>query len=417
MKLADIIEITLANLLHQKIRSWLTILGIVIGVASIISLISISIGMQENVNKQTGALGANHITVTAGSERAGRMMGMMGGGGGPPPGGGFMQGDSDEVAITFQEAEELRSIPGISVIDAQLTDRSDITYDDMNISLSVVGTGPDALPEVLTSELEDGRYLSSSDRYSVVVGYSVAHEVFSDDEEEVNLLNKQIEIDGTSFKVVGVIEESGGMQGSDNDIYIPLETAKDFYGQDDNASQFIVVVEDGKDVDAVASEIEEELKDLHNLNEDEDADFSVITATSMQSAVSSISETITLFLGGIASISLIVGGIGVLNTMYMSVLEQTKTIGVLKALGAKDRDIINLFLVEAATLGFIGGAAGVGLSFFASIVLSMFNLPSVISPELVALGLFFSILVGIVAGVVPARNAARISPVECLRYE
>ncbi|MFZ5501391.1 MAG: ABC transporter permease, partial [Candidatus Micrarchaeota archaeon] len=342
MKLRDIMDITLANLLHQKVRSWLTILGIVIGVASIISLISISIGMQENVNAQTSAFGTNQITVTAGSQRAGQMGGMMGGGGGPPPGGGFTQSSSEDPVITFQEAEELRSLSGISAIDAQLTDRSDIVYEDKTISLSVIGTDPEALPEVLTVELEDGRYLSSSDRYSAVVGYSVAHEVFSDDEEEMNLLNKEIEIEDISFKVVGVLEESGGMQGSDNGIYIPIETAKDVFEQDNNVSQLIVVVKEGDDVDGVAAEIEGVLRSLHDLGDDEDPDFSVITATSMSSAVSSITETLTLFLGGIASISLIVGGIGVLNTMYMSVLEQTKTIGVLKALGAKDRDIINL---------------------------------------------------------------------------
>jgi putative ABC transport system permease protein len=416
MKLSDIVDITLTNLLHQKIRSWLTILGIVIGVASIISLISISIGMQENVSKQTGALGANQITVTPGSDRAGRMMAAMGGG--PPRGGSFSETGSDETAITFKEAEELASISGISALDAELSERSDVIYDSKNISLTVIGTDPDALPKVLTTGLEDGRYLSSSDRYSAVIGYRVAHEVFvdKDKEEELNLLNKQLEIGGIQFKVVGVIEESGGMQGSDDRIYIPLETAKDLFGQDENATSLVVVAEDGK-VDAVASAIEAKLKGLHDLDADEDADFSVITSASMQSAVSSITDTLTLFLGGIASISLIVGGIGVLNTMYMSVLEQTKTIGVLKALGARDRDIISLFLFEAATLGFIGGAVGVGLSFFGSIVLSLFSLPSVISPELVGMGLVFSIVVGIVAGIVPARNAAQISPVECLRYE
>lgn len=420
MKLADSIEIALTNIMHQKLRSWLTILGIVVGVAAIITLISISMGMQENITKQTSVLGANQITVTAGSQRAGRMMGMglAGGGGGPPPGAAFGGDDSETAAITFKEADELRSLSGVSVIDARLSESKDIVYKTKNTTLSVIGTDPDAFPETLSVELESGRILGVSDKYSAVIGYNVAHSVFDgEDDEEVDLLNNQIEIDGTAFKVVGILNESGGMAGSDNNVYIPIETAKELFGEDEDVSELVVVAKDGYDVDALASNITKELKSLHELSDDEDADFSVVTATTMQSAVSSITDTLTLFLGGIASISLIVGGIGVLNTMFMSVLEQTKTIGVFKALGAKDNDIIRLFLIEAATLGFIGGLAGVGLSFFASIVLSMFSLPSAITPELVAMGLFFSVIVGIVAGIVPARNAAQISPIEALRYE
>lgn len=177
-----------------------------------------------------------------------------------------------------------------------------------------------------------------------------------------------------------------------------------------------MVVREGHDVEEVADALEQELIYLHNL-ENDDPDFSVSTAASAQEAVSSIAETLGLFLGGIASISLIVGGIGVLNTMFMSVLEQTKTIGVFKALGTKDRDIITLFIFEAAILGLIGGVIGVLLSFFTSAIMESLGIPTLLTFELVALGLVFSVGVGIIAGVAPARNAAKISPVEALRYE
>lgn len=421
MKLTDSIEIAITNIMHQKLRSWLTILGIVVGVAAIITLISISMGMQENVAKQTSSLGADQITVTAGSQKAGRMMGMglAGGGGGPPPGGAFGQVSSEDAVITFDEADELRSVAGISAIDARLEERQTIVYKTKNSSLTVIGTDPDAFPDTLTVGLESGRMLGVSDNYVAVIGYSVAHDVFNGDDEddEVDMLGNQIEINDVAFKVVGILNESGGMGGGDSSVYIPIEAAQDLFGEDEAVSELVIIAKDGYDPDTVAEAVESRLKSLHGLSDDEDADFSVVTATTMQSAVSSITSTLTLFLGGIASISLIVGGIGVLNTMFMSVLEQTKTIGVFKALGAKDKDIIRLFLIEAATLGFIGGAAGVGLSFFASIILSMFNLPSSITIELVAVGLFFSVIVGIVAGIVPARNAAQISPIEALRYE
>ncbi|MEW6722837.1 MAG: ABC transporter permease [Candidatus Micrarchaeota archaeon] len=413
MKLEDSVEIALTNIAHQKLRSWLTILGIVIGVAAIITLISISVGLEQNVKAQTSAFGANQIIVSAGSQKAGRMMGFGPAGGGPPSGTAFGQ-DSGGAEITFKEAETLRSIPGISVLDAQLEGRSEVAFRTRNSSLSVIGTEPDSLPEIVNVGLEEGRFLSAGDKYSAVIGNNVAHGIFL---EEENMLNSQVDINGVAFKVVGILEESGGIQGSDSSLYIPIDTAKELFGEDEAVSRLVILSKENHDAEEVADDIGEELKELHGLSEDEDADFQITTAASVQSAVSSITDTLALFLGGIASISLIVGGIGVLNTMFMSVLEQTKTIGVFKALGAKDRDIIGLFLIEAATLGLIGGLAGIGLSFFSSIVLSMAGLPTVITFELVGAGLLFSVVVGIVAGIIPARNAAGISPIESLRYE
>ncbi|MFH2101414.1 MAG: ABC transporter permease [Candidatus Micrarchaeota archaeon] len=412
MKTEDMLDIALTNIRHQKLRSWLTILGIVIGVAAIISLISISLGMQAQITAQTSSLGSNLITISPGSERAARMPGagmMMGG---RPPGGSGKEEEGDEI-ITFREADILRTMPGVYKLDAQVQERMDISFMSENTSLTVIGTEPDSFADIIGSELEDGRYLSINDRYSAVVGYAVAHRVFQDDED---MLNKQIEIDGLAFRVVGILEESGGMGGSDSNIYIPQKTAREIFGSDDEVGQAIVYVREGHDVDEVAADLEEELLSLHNL-ENGEPDFSVTTAASVQSAVSSISDTLGLFLGGIASISLIVGGIGVLNTMFMSVLEQTKTIGVFKALGAKDRHIVALFLIEAGMLGLIGGALGIVLSLLASALLSSLDIPTLITFDLVALGLVFSVAVGIIAGVAPARNAARISPVEALKYE
>lgn len=418
MKFEDIFDIALTNIKHRSLRSWLTILGIIIGVASIITLISISVGMQQDISERTNSLGANMITISPGGGQAMRSgSGMFGGGGGGAPGG--MEGDKfgnseDSAVITFREADILRTLPGVYQLDARLQDQAEVSYKNENTTLTVIGTEPDAFQDTVGVELADGRYLNVNDKYSAVLGYRVATGTFTAESDE-DLLNKQIYIDDVAFRVVGYLQESGGM-GSDNSIYIPQETARDLFDEQEDVSTIIAVAREGHDVDDVAETIKEELLDLHGLEEDE-ADFQVSTATTVESTVSSITDTLGLFLGAIASISLIVGGIGVINTMFMSVMEQTKTIGILKSLGAKNKHIIYIFICEAAIIGFIGGFLGVVLSFVASFALQMFSIPTAITIELVALGLFFSVLVGVFAGVLPAKNAASISPVEALRYE
>jgi putative ABC transport system permease protein len=410
MKPDDIFDIALTNIRHRSLRSWLTILGIIIGVAAIISLISVSVGMEQNISERTSSLGANVITISPGGGHAMRGgPGMFGGGGGPP---GFGNDDDEEI-ITFREADVLRTLPGVYKLDAQLQDRAEVSYKNENTSLTITGTEPDSFEESVGVEIAEGRYLNINDKYSAVLGYRVATNTFT---EEEDLLNKQIYIDEVAFRVVGYLEESGSMGGSDSSIYIPQETARDLFDEDEEVTQIIVVAREGHDVDTVAETLENELLYLHGLEEDE-ADFQITTATTMEETVSSITETLGLFLGGIASISLLVGGIGVINTMFMSVMEQTKTIGIFKSIGAKNKHIIYIFICEAAILGFIGGFLGVVLSFIGSSVLQIFGIPTAITLELVALGLFFSVLVGIFAGVMPARNAASISPVEALRYE
>lgn len=416
MKPEDVFDIALTNIRHRHLRSWLTILGIVIGVAAIVSLISVSVGMQKDIESRTNAMGANIITVTPGGGQAQRTGGFMlsgGGGGMRPPGEG---GSGDDAVITFREADDLRTLPGVYKLDAQLSSRETVEYRNKNTSLTVVGTEPDSFADTVAVELQDGRYLNINDKYSAVVGYRVATQTFTGDDGSEDMMNQQIEINGVPFRVVGYLKESGGMGGSDSSVYIPQEAAKELFDEPENAGKIIIAAGEGHNVDEVAAQVMQELLYLHGVEADK-ADFQVTTAKTMQSAVSSIADTLGLFLGGIAAISLIVGGIGVVNTMFMSVMEQTKTIGVLKSLGAKNRDVMLIFVCEAVILGFVGGVMGVVLSFFGATLLGTFGLSTAITPELVGLGVLFSSVVGIVAGVVPARNAASISPVEALRYE
>ncbi len=418
MKLKDIFALAITNIQHRHLRSWLTILGIVIGVASIISLISISLGVSAEINSRISTLGTNIITISPGGQQSASLGGGFGGGAGPARGatgggggGGGFGVQTSQATLSFEEANVLRSLPGVYRLDARLSKREQVQYKERNATLSIVGTEPDAFPDDVGVNLTSGRYLSSSDQYAAVIGYNIANETFND----FSMINKQIKINGVPFRVVGILQQSG-LGSSDSTVYIPQRTAQTLFNQSTDASQIVVVVSPDHDTDTVASEIEDELIILHHVTATTE-DFTITTAATLQSTISSITDTLTLFLGGIASISLLVGGIGVANTMFMSVLEQTKDIGVFKSIGAKNRDIIYLFLCEAATIGFIGGALGVALSYAVSYILASLGIPSVLDPTLVIGGLVFSVLIGIVAGIAPARNAASIPPVEALKYE
>jgi putative ABC transport system permease protein len=404
MKNRELLGLAFNSLRYRSIRSWLAILGIVIGVASIISFISISYGMSAQIQNQLGGLGANIITISPGGIRGQRMEF------GPERIGG--QGSNSEAKITFSEADSLRSVAGVEELDARVQSRATVSYKDRNSSLTVVGTEASAFPESTATKILLGRALEPSDKSSAVVGFNVANATF-----DMEILDRQIKINGVSFRVVGVLNQSGAtFSGPDNNIFIPQKTAKSLFDQEESASSVVVVASQGSNPDTVAAALAEKLRELHGVSQD-NQDFQVTTATTMQSTISSVTSTIGIFLGGVASISLLVGGIGVANAMFTSVLEQTKYIGILKSLGAKRSEVMKLFLFESGLVGLVGGFLGVVLSFFGSSLLEGFGLPSKITPELVLLGLGFSILIGAVSGVVPARNAASVAPVEALRYE
>jgi putative ABC transport system permease protein len=409
MKLKDIFSIAMTNIRHRHLRSWLTILGIVIGVAAIISLIGVSMGVSAQISQRINTLGSNIITVSPGGQQAQR----IGGFGGGAPGGGRSEpfGGQTSSEITFREADQLRTIPGVYRLDARVQKRETVEYKNKNSSHTVIGTEPQAFKDSVGTDVLYGRFLSTNDQYSAVIGYDVANATFDD----FDILNKQIKIGGVPFRVVGILQKTGSFGGTDSAVFIPQTTAKNLFNQS-SVSQIVIVTSPDHDTDAVAADVEDELLTLHRLTPDE-KDFQVMTASTVQSAVSGITDTLAIFLGGIASISLIVGGIGVANTMFMSVLEQTKDIGVFKSLGAKNRDVTYLFLCEAGIIGFVGGFLGVALSFVVSGILGAVGVPTATSPELIIGGLLFSVVIGIVAGLSPARNAASIPPIEALRYE
>lgn len=427
MKFNDIIKLSTNNLSQRGLRSWLTILGIVIGVAAVVAILSIGSGMQQAISTQLGGLGADIVTISRGFSRA---FGMGFGGGVRQT---TDQSQSQSQNLTERDIQIIKSVPGVKSVNGIVSGRADVSYLAESASVSVQGVDPLAWKEMTTSELESGRYLTQSDGNVVVIGNGVANDIF----KQPLLINTQISIEGKSFKIVGILKESGGfagIAGDDNTVFMPIVAARTIV-EDMGMNQFSsiqVKVTDSESVDEVVESIEQKLMLSRHVTEDTQ-DFTIISAQAIQETISSVLGTLNLFLGGIAAVSLIVGAIGIANTMFMSVMERTRQIGTLKALGTTNFEVMKLFLFESAMIGLIGGLIGIFLGFIASGVISELGIRmmgtgagvrgmggggiTVITPELVLFAIGFSVFIGIASGLLPARRAASLQPVEALRYE
>jgi putative ABC transport system permease protein len=423
MKLNDIIKLSMNSLSHRGLRSWLTILGIVIGVAAVVSIISIGSGTRQAITSQLGGLGADIITISPGIERA------FGGG----FGGGF-EGRSQATTITQnltnRDIQIIKSVSGVQFVNGIISQRSDITYLGQSASVSVQGVDPLAWREMTTSELESGRYLTPSDENVIIIGNGVAQDMF----KKPLLINTQINIEGKMFSVVGILKASGGFGGggTDNTIFMPINAARTIITniRVNQFSSIQIKVADPGLVNEITNITEERL--LLSRHETENTrDFTITSAQQIQTTISSVMGTLNLFLTGIAAISLLVGAIGIANTMFMSVMERTRQIGTLKALGSTNFEIMKLFLLESAMIGFMGGLIGVFLGFIAAGTISELGVRiagiggrggvggnlAVITPDLVLFSIGFSVFIGAISGLIPARRAASLQPVEALRYE
>jgi len=404
-------------LLHSKLRSWLTILGIVIGIAAVVSIVSISQGAQQQMEEKLGGLGADVLIVSPGASLA---KGSEGGfrikGGAPPQ--GSSSPEDEQKNLTAKDILVLKNIDNVLYVMGQVSGKGDLKYVSKTASLSITGVDAFVWEDITTDSIETGRFLTIGDSYSVILGGDVVERTFEDGIP----LNSKVTIEGKSFKVVGILESGSG-------VYMPISVARVILEDvgNDEFDSISVKIKDIDIVDDTVALIEKKLMFLRGILDEKKKDFSVSNPSAMQETMQETMNTMGLFLGAIAAISLLVGGIGIANTMFTSVMEKTKDIGIMKAIGAQNKDILLIFLFNSGLIGFVGGLGGVILGVFGSGLISslvsseggmtrMFG-NTAITPELLIGALLFSIIVGMIAGAIPAYRASKLNPVDALRYD
>ncbi|VVC02120.1 MacB-like periplasmic core domain protein [uncultured archaeon] len=409
MRLADIVMYSLKSLKHRQMRSWLTILGIVIGIGAVISLLTIGQGFNDEVNRQLGALGSNTVFITPNSESQGAAA-------------AFSAGFSPSAGKLFdKDAERVKRVPEVDVVARLMTGRATVEYKDKKLTASITGIEPGVFEKTTAVKMASGRFLQENDRRSVVIGDSIAYDTFGT--RNTVGVNSYLTINGVKYRVIGIMEKSGGGFGAssraDSGIYMPFTDARELFRSTvapHEVAAMVLTLREGSDMAEAVAKIKNELDASHKVKPDA-RDYSVIDPASIQAAVSSVLSMITAFLGAIAGISLLVGGLAIASSMFTSVIERTHEIGVLKAVGATSSDILKIFVFEAGAVGGIGGAIGVALGMGVVYIASQFGIPLAVNPLLILFGILFAVVIGLVSGFVPAKNAADLAPVDALRYD
>jgi putative ABC transport system permease protein len=398
MRLSTCFKLALNILIHSKLRSWLTIIGIVIGVGSVVTIMALSDSMSAEMEGQFADMDLTTIQVTPGYTKA---------------------SSGGDAELTDRDIRAMKLIENIDYIYGQVYGRDmDVYFMGETAELSVTGVDSQVWQYTVTYDMESGRLLEAADNNVVVIGYGVAHQIF---DQEIGL-NRALTIEGKNFRVVGVLDEGE----SDNSIIMPIDSAVDIIddAEEDVYDTIIVKASDTKHVETIVNTIEEKLMISRHIANEDDRDFSVSYSLSMADTATEIMDSITMFLGAIAGVSLLVGSVGIANTMFTSVMERTKDIGTMKAIGAKNRDIMMIFLINSALVGFVGGVLGILLSFVLTALMPMLGISMMrssmgmaVAPDLIGMGIGIAVFVGIISGVVPAYNASRMKPVDALRYE
>jgi putative ABC transport system permease protein len=402
------LRIAVRALRTNKMRSFLTMLGIIIGIAAVIAMIAIGTGASKIISEQIASIGSNILLILPGSVTSG----------------GLRMGSGSTPTLTFDDAKAIMAeCPAVALAAPVVRGGAQVVYGNLNWSTMVMGITPQYLL-VRDWPVVSGRSLSQSDvegaTKNCLIGKTVAENLFGAEDP----LGKVIRIKKVPFTVIGLLDRKGqSPQGSDQDdiIYVPLTTGqrKLFGSQFPNSVGSIMVqAKSEQDLDRAEEQINSLLNQRHHIGPSRDVDFTVRNLTEILGVAEQSSKAMSLLLGAVASISLLVGGIGIMNIMLVSVTERTREIGIRMAIGAKERDILMQFLTEAVLLTFIGGIIGMAVGVIgAKLVSTFFDWPTLISLQAIAMAIGFSGAVGIFFGFYPARKAASLNPIEALRYE
>lgn len=388
MNLIGTARLALNRIWSTKVRSLLTMLGVVIGVAAIVALTSIVDGASQGINKSLATLGTNQLNITA----------------------------IAPDALTEQDAQALAALDSVALMFTQSQNEGTIATEQNRVKARLVGVSAEYF-DAVKPEIALGSYLSKNPvargSRDVVFGADAANDLGL----KASMLGKTVKLNGQDFRLVGVLDDQAGF-GTSGRVYVSLDSARKIFSQYPYVSSIVVQAKTPESVDSLQLAADRLLRERYGLAEQTDARYTITNQASLLSAVGSITDTLGLLLTGIAAISLLVGGIGIMNIMLVSVRERTREIGVRRAIGAKQSDILTQFLIEAVVLSVAGGIVGLILGEIAAYLLATIgDWQFSIRLDTVVLALGFSLVVGVLFGVWPARTASRLEPIDALRFE
>ncbi len=409
MKLSKCLKHAFNMVIHSKLRSWLTIIGIVIGVGAVIAIVSLGEGMQQSLESKLDGLGGDLLTLSAGYSKGSKTFG---------------HGKSkdtrssateEEIVIARSDVQALKGISDIELIDINIRGSADVTYLGKTGSVILTGVDQKVWSQITLTELAEGRILDSADQNVVVIGGRLAESYF----DQPIGINKMVTIEDSAFRVVGILDDAS------TSVYMPIQMAYQVLDDKTNDvyDSVIIKIKDEDSLELSIEKIEKKLMVVRHVTENT-RDFTISSNQQSKNAKADMMSSVSLFLIAIAAVSLIVGAVGIANTMFTSVLEKTKEIGIMKAIGARNKDILLIFVFNSALIGLVGGLLGVLLGTLLSG--SMTSLlgqsmltkgGTIVSMNSILMALAVSVFVGVAAGIIPAYKGSKLKPVDALRYE